>query len=123
MVLKINDDINVLNTYNQNEVAKLQSVADPATIPGTEEKKKANVLLGKKKSQLELLAGCIKTKRKRSDYGAFCFYMHAVPKMQYTARNYHLFKVVENRMQQCCAAHIVHSCQQYCSALLHLIAG
>ncbi len=38
-------------------------------------------------------------------------------------KNYHLFKVVENRMQQCCAAHIVHSCQQYCSALLHLIAG
>ncbi len=30
------------------------------------------------------------------------------------------FKVVENRMQQCCAAHIVHSCQQYCSALLSL---
>ena len=24
------------------------------------------------------------------------------------------------RMQQCCAAHIVHSCQQYCSALLSL---
>ncbi len=28
----------------------------------------------------------------------------------YTPKNYHLFKVVENRMQQCCAAHIVHSC-------------
>ncbi len=41
----------------------------------------------------------------------------------YTAKNYDLFKVVENRMQQCCAAHIVHSCQQYCSALLHLTAG
>ena len=38
----------------------------------------------------------------------------------YMAKNYHLFKVVENRMQQCCAAHIVHSCQQYCSALLSL---
>ncbi len=38
----------------------------------------------------------------------------------YTTKNYHLFKVVENRMQQCCAAHIVHSCQQYCSALLSL---
>ena len=25
----------------------------------------------------------------------------------YTTKNYHLFKVVENRMQQCCAAHIV----------------
>ncbi len=37
-----------------------------------------------------------------------------------TAKNYDLFKVVENRMQQCCADHIhVHSCQQYCSALLH----
>ena len=41
----------------------------------------------------------------------------------HTAKNYHLLKVVENRMQQCCAAHIVHSCQQYCPALLHLIAG
>ena len=38
----------------------------------------------------------------------------------YTAKDYHLFKVVENRMQQCCAAHIVHSCQQHCSALLSL---
>ena len=37
-----------------------------------------------------------------------------------TTKNYHLFKVVENRMQQCCAAHIVHSCQQYFSALLSL---
>ena len=41
----------------------------------------------------------------------------------YTPKNYDLFKVVENRMQQCCAAHIVHSCQQCCSALLSLIAG
>ena len=45
----------------------------------------------------------------------------------YTPKNYHLFKVDKNRMQQCCAAHIVHSCQQYClwycSALLRLIAG
>ena len=38
----------------------------------------------------------------------------------YTPKSYDLFKVVENRMQQCCAAHIVHSCQQYCSALLSL---
>ena len=38
----------------------------------------------------------------------------------YTPKNYHLFKVVENRMQQCCSAYIVHSCQQYCSALLSL---
>ncbi len=40
--------------------------------------------------------------------------------MPYTPKNYHLFKVVENRMQQCRAAHIVHSWQQYCSALLSL---
>ncbi len=38
----------------------------------------------------------------------------------YTPKNYDLFKVVENGMQQCCTAHIVHSCQQYCSALLSL---
>lgn len=50
----------------RNEVSKLQTVASPATSV-TEEKKKPNVLLGKKKSQLELLAGCIKTKRKRSE--------------------------------------------------------
>ncbi len=37
-------------------------------------------------------------------------------------KNYHLFKVDKNRMQQICAAHIVHSCQQYCLALLHLTA-
>ncbi len=35
-------------------------------------------------------------------------------------KNYHLFKVVENRMPECCATHIVHSCQQHCSALLSL---
>ncbi len=40
--------------------------------------------------------------------------------LMYTPKNYDLFKVVENSMQQCCAAHIVHSCQQYCSALLSL---
>ena len=28
-----------------------------------------------------------------------------------------------NRLERYCAAHIVHSCQQDCSALLHLIAG
>ena len=26
-------------------------------------------------------------------------------------------QVVENRIKQCCAAHIVQCCQQYCSAL------
>ena len=41
----------------------------------------------------------------------------------YTAKNYELQQVVENRIEQCCAAHIVQCCQQYCSALLHLIAG
>ena len=34
--------------------------------------------------------------------------------------SYHLFKVAENRMQQRFAAHTLHSCQQYCSALLRL---
>ncbi len=43
-----------------------------------------------------------------------------LPLTPYTPKNYHLFKVVENMMQQCCAAYIVHSCQQYCSALLSL---
>ena len=32
-------------------------------------------------------------------------------------------RVVENRIEQCLAAHIVQCCQQYCSALLHPIAG
>ena len=32
-------------------------------------------------------------------------------------------RVVENRIEQCCAARIVQCCQQYCSALLHPIAG
>ena len=32
-------------------------------------------------------------------------------------------EAVENRMQQCCWGNIVQCCQQYCSALLHLIAG
>ena len=34
-----------------------------------------------------------------------------------------LFWVDENSREQCCAAHIVRCCQQYCSALLRLIAG
>ena len=45
---------------------------------------------------------------------------HTLEYESYTAKNYHLFKVDKNRMQQRCAAHIVHSCQQYCSALLSL---
>ena len=28
-----------------------------------------------------------------------------------------------NRLEQCCAAHNVHSCSQYCSALLHLFSS
>ena len=31
--------------------------------------------------------------------------------------------VIENKIEQCCAAHIIQCCQQYCSALLHPIAG
>ena len=52
--------------------------------------------------------------------GLYLIYYGSPNCFVYTPKNYHLFKVVENRMQQCCAAHIVHSCQQYCSALLSL---
>ena len=38
-------------------------------------------------------------------------------------KTHNLFTVDENSLEQCCAAHIVQCCQQYCSALLHLIAG
>ena len=38
----------------------------------------------------------------------------------YTAKNYHLFMVDKNSIKQCFPVHTVHSCQQYCSALLHL---
>ncbi len=55
-----------------------------------------------------------------TDLSFFCAVMLERTQAKYTPKNYDLFKVVENRMQQCCAAHIVHSCQQYCSALLHL---
>ena len=34
-----------------------------------------------------------------------------------------LFRIDETNLEQCCAAHIVQCCQQYCSALLHLIVG
>ena len=30
----------------------------------------------------------------------------------HTSKNYELLKVVENRIKQCCAAHIVKCCQQ-----------
>ena len=46
-----------------------------------------------------------------------------VKKLGYTAKNHEFLKVVENRIEQCCAAHILQCCQQYCSTLLHLIAG
>ena len=38
-------------------------------------------------------------------------------------KTHNLFRVDENSLEQCCAAHIVQCCQQYCSALLHLTAG
>ena len=40
-----------------------------------------------------------------------------------TAKIMPLFQVVENRMQQCCWGNIVPGFRQYCSSLLHLIAG
>ena len=38
-------------------------------------------------------------------------------------KTHNLFWPDENSIEQCCAAHIVQGCQQYCSTLLHLIAG
>ena len=38
-------------------------------------------------------------------------------------KTHNLFRVDENSLEQCCAAHIVQCCQQYCSALLNLTAG
>ena len=38
-------------------------------------------------------------------------------------KSHNLFRVDENSIELCFAAHIVQCCQQYCSALLHLIAG
>ncbi len=32
----------------------------------------------------------------------------------YTVKNYRLFQVVENRMQQGCGGNIAPGCQQYC---------
>ena len=46
---------------------------------------------------------------------------------QYTAqlKKHDQFRAVENNIEQCFAANIVGNvaCQQYCSVLLHLIAG
>ena len=36
-------------------------------------------------------------------------------------KTHNVLRVVENSIVQCCAAHVVHICQQYCSALLYLI--
>ena len=33
--------------------------------------------------------------------------------VNYTRKKYELLKVVENRIEQCCAAHIVQCCQLY----------
>ena len=39
----------------------------------------------------------------------------------YTQRKTHnLFRVDENSIEQCCAAHVVQCCQQYCLALMSL---
>ena len=38
-------------------------------------------------------------------------------------KTHNLFWPDENSIEQCFAAHIVQGCQQYCSTLLHLIAG
>ena len=38
-------------------------------------------------------------------------------------KTHNLFWPDENSIEQCCAAHIVQGCQQYCSTLLHLTAG
>ena len=62
-----------------------------------------------------------------SQASAFLFVLHNVSpdievqwftknyekKNNYTRKNYELLKVVENRIEQCCAAHIVQYCQQY----------
>ena len=44
----------------------------------------------------------------------FCACIYTRPK------THRLFRVDENSIEQCCAAHIVQCCQQYCSALLSL---
>ena len=38
-------------------------------------------------------------------------------------KTHNLFWPDENSIEQCFAAHIVQGCRQYCSTLLHLIAG
>ena len=55
---------------------------------------------------------CIKTKLKEG--------VKVEPTQQKT---HNLFGAFEKSIEQCFAAHIVQCCQQYCSALLHLIVG
>ena len=50
------------------------------------------------------------------------FCCHYTLQIAYTQQKMNnLFRVDEIRIEQCFAAHIVHSCQQYSSALLHMI--
>ena len=44
-------------------------------------------------------------------------------KISYDFIPYEMFWPDENSIEQCFAAHIVQGCRQYCSTLLHLIAG
>ena len=49
-------------------------------------------------------------------------YLEKAP-LGYTAKVTQPVQPVENGIEQCFAANIVQYCQQYCSALLHLITG
>ena len=49
--------------------------------------------------------------------------MQNMAKLNTRQKTHNLFWPDENSIEQCCAAHIVQGCQQYCSTLLHLIAG
>ena len=50
-----------------------------------------------------------------------CFILSFTLMTSHTQQKTHnLFRVDENSREQCCAAHIVQCCQQYCSALLSL---
>ena len=49
--------------------------------------------------------------------------MQNMAKLNTRQKTHNLFWPDENSIEQCCAAHIAQGCQQYCSTLLHLIAG
>ena len=49
--------------------------------------------------------------------------LHLLDKPATQQKTHNLFWPDENSIEQCCAAHIVQGCQQYCSTLLHPIAG